>query len=240
MAQAEALFPDGKAHERAIGQWSRTVGRQFLNWMAIPPGRRWLDLECGDKSFVEELIVRCAPGELQRLAPSQAISLEDGAFDAAVLAQAITVSPDPLVAVKQMARVTRPGGWVGAYMWDITGGGEPTYPISAGAKDLGIMFPKTGAADFSRIHVLCDLWREVGLVQIDARTIRVLVSYESFDDYWEASMQGGRLGEAIQSLTPEKRTQLHEHLRMTLPMDRDGGLSFYAWVNAVKGRVAAL
>ena len=33
--------------------------------------------------------------------------------------------PDPEVGVKEMKRVTKPGGTVAAYVWDIFGGGSP-------------------------------------------------------------------------------------------------------------------
>ena len=40
MAEVGSMFSDGEAYERSIGRWSREVGQQFLDWMAIPPGLR--------------------------------------------------------------------------------------------------------------------------------------------------------------------------------------------------------
>src|SRR5258706_15657298 len=32
----------GDAYEAYVGRWSRRVAAQFVRWLAIPPGRRWL------------------------------------------------------------------------------------------------------------------------------------------------------------------------------------------------------
>ncbi len=262
MAQAEAMFSDGEAYERSIGRWSREVGRPFLDWMAVPPGQRWLDVGCGNGAFTEEIIARCAPCAVSGLDPSQeqidharsreagnmadyqtgdaqALPFGEAAFDAAVMALVISFVPDPAGAVAQMARVVRPGGWIGAYMWDFTGGGVPTYPLSAGAKDLGITFAQPYSVDVSRLHVLKGLWQAAGLAAVETRTIRIRVRHESFDAFWNANGQVGPSGKAIASLQPEVRARLCEHLRATMPAAPDGGIEFYAWANAVKGRVAA-
>ena len=34
------LFNDGRAYERSMGRWSRSVGALFLDWLALPTGLR--------------------------------------------------------------------------------------------------------------------------------------------------------------------------------------------------------
>ena len=261
MSQVEPMFSDGEAYERSIGRWSRVVGQQFLDWMAVPPGLRWLDVGCGNGAFTEEIIARCAPCAVSGLDPSQeqidharsrqagkmadyqagdaqALPFAEGTFDAAAMALVISFVPDPAGAVAQMARVVRPGGWVGAYMWDFAGGGVPTYPLNAGAKDLGITFAQPYSVDVSRLHVLKELWLAAGLAQVETRTIRIRVRHESFDAFWNSNGQVGPSGKAIASLQPEVRARLREHLRATMPAAPDGGIEFDALANAVKGRVA--
>ena len=34
-----------------MGRWSRLVGEQFLDWLDIPKGLRWLDVGCGNGAF---------------------------------------------------------------------------------------------------------------------------------------------------------------------------------------------
>jgi len=240
MAQAELMFPAGEAFERSMGRWDREVGRLFLDWMAIPTGRRWLGVVGDDGAFTQELIDRCAPSALRAMDPAQPSPSSDEPFDAAVMAQAICLAPDPAGAVAQLAQMVRPGGWVGAYVWDFTGGGAPTYPVSAGAKDLGLVFAAPSARDLSRVHILDGLWRASGLVAVETRTIRIRLRYESFEDLWEVNAQQGPMGQAIQSLAPATRARLRDHLRATLPAGHDGGIAFYAWANAVKGRVGVV
>jgi SAM-dependent methyltransferase len=238
MAQAEAIFYDTEAAERPADRWSHEVGRLFLDWMAVPPGQRWLDLGCGDGAFTEVLIARCAPSAVSAMDLPQPQIHDARSFDAAVMAQAISFVPDPAGAVAQMARVVRPGGWVGAYMWDFMGGGAPDYLISAGAKDLGIIFARPGGAEVSRLHILRDLWRATGLVHVEPRTIRMRVRYDGFDDFWGSCQNGGATGMAIEALSPQMRARLQDHLRASLPTGPYGRIDVPVWANAVKGRVA--
>ena len=238
MGQAEAIFSDAQADARSADRWSREIGGLFLDWMAVPPGQRWLDVCCRDGAFTEELIARGAPSSVCVMEFSQPEIGQAHGFDAAVMALAISFVPDPAGVVAQMARVVRPGGWVGAYMWDFMGGGAPGYLISAGAKDLGITFARPGGAEVSRLHILRDLWRAAGLVQVEPRTIRMRVSYDSFDDFWDSSGSGGATGVAIEALSPQMRARLQDHLRASLPTGPYGRIEVPIWANAVKGRVS--
>jgi ubiquinone/menaquinone biosynthesis C-methylase UbiE len=261
MSQGGAMFSNGEAYERQIGRWSRVVGQQFLDWMAMPPGQRWLDVGCGNGAFTEELIARCAPSSVSGLDPSaeqiaharsreagtmadyqtgdaQALPFAEGAFDAAVMALVISFVPDPAGAVAEMARVVRPGGWVGAYMWDFMAGGVPTHAITVGVKELGIQWAPSFGAEVSRLEVLKDLWLAAGLTEVETRVIRIRVRHENFDAFWNANGQVGPSGKAVAALEPEMRERLREHLRATMPAGPDGGIEFDSWANAVKGRVA--
>lgn len=48
---AHRQIPDtwekGASYERYVGRWSRRIAPQFLAWLNVPPGRRWLDVGCG-------------------------------------------------------------------------------------------------------------------------------------------------------------------------------------------------
>jgi hypothetical protein len=41
------VWASGAAYEAYVGRWSRLVAREFLGWLAWPPGKRWLDVGCG-------------------------------------------------------------------------------------------------------------------------------------------------------------------------------------------------
>jgi ubiquinone/menaquinone biosynthesis C-methylase UbiE len=70
-SQHPILFNDGHAYERAMGIWSQLVGHQFLDWLDPPPGRRWLDVGCGNGAFTELLVQRRNAAEIVGIDPSE-------------------------------------------------------------------------------------------------------------------------------------------------------------------------
>ena len=72
MADQRTFFTDGAAYDRMMGRWSALAGAEFLDWLALPKGLRWLDVGCGTGAFTELLIARCAPAEVQGIDPAAA------------------------------------------------------------------------------------------------------------------------------------------------------------------------
>ena len=48
----------GSPYERYVGRWSRQVAPQFLSWLNIPAGRRWLDVGCGTGALCAAIVDR--------------------------------------------------------------------------------------------------------------------------------------------------------------------------------------
>ncbi len=257
-------FTDGEAYERLMGRWSRLAGAIFLDWLAPPSGLRWLDVGCGNGAFTELLVERCAPSEVQGIDPSeeqlsfardrastamvefqqgdaQALPFEDGVFDIAAMALAINLIPDPAKAVEEMARVVRPGGWVATYMWDFLGGGFTMEPIRQALDEMGVPTPLP-AAEVVRMDGMRDLWEKAGFDDVASRRIDVSVTYDDFDDFWDANTGTGAtntITKAIGTLSPAEVEKLKERLRVKLPTDPQGHICYGAFANAVKGRVAS-
>ncbi len=260
MTAAGNLFSDGQAYERQMGRWSRLVGEAFLDWLAPPKSRQWLDVGCGNGSFTEVVIARCAPGKVTAIDPSegqieyarrqtgaklaqfgvgdaQAIPFDDASFDLAVMALVIAFLSDPAKAVAEMARVVRPGGWVATYMWDTQAGGMPLEPVNVALKSLGIVPPALPSAAASNREAMHALWERAGLRAIDTCVIRIPVEYKDFDDFWESySAPIGFTGKTINAMSPSEREHLKTELRAQLPMKPDGRIVYEAFANAVKGR----
>jgi ubiquinone/menaquinone biosynthesis C-methylase UbiE len=55
-----------------VGRWSRLVAREFLGWLAVPAGRRWLDVGCGTGALAETILALAAPGKVVGVDPSPA------------------------------------------------------------------------------------------------------------------------------------------------------------------------
>ena len=260
MADERSFFTDGAAYDRMMGGWSTLAGTQFLDWLALPQGLRWLDVGCGTGAFAELLVTRCAPAEVQGIDPAaaqiayaktrsgarraqfgegdaQALAFADGNFDVAVMALVIAFVPDPAKAVAEMKRVVRPGGSVAAYMWDAPGGGSPTAPLTDAFREMGIgysMPPSTAVAQRDRMEAL---WRDAGLGAIATTRIDVRVVYADFDAFWAVNTIVGPAALAVRGLSPTKRDEVRARVRERLPKDREGRISYIAHANAVKGRV---
>lgn len=261
MSQTAAFFADGEAYERLMGRWSRLAGEIFLDWFGVPPKLRWLDVGCGNGAFTEALIARCAPSEVVAVDPSegqlafartrpgaklaqfqigdaQALPFGDDRFDVAAMALVITFLSDPGKAVAEMARVVRPGGWVGTYMWDVPGGGTPVHPIYVAMESLGMPSPRPPGAEVSRRDAMRALWEAAALESIETRVIRIRVTYADFDDFWNSnSVPVGPQGKAISEMSSGAREQLRAKVREQVPVGSDGRIGYESFANAVKGRV---
>lgn len=259
MSESENNFSDGAAYERLMGRWSVLAGAVFLDWLAPRPGLRWVDVGCGNGAFTELLIARAAPTEVQAIDPSegqlsyartraaaslatfrqgdaQALPFSDGQFDAAAMALVISFIPDPAKAAAEMARVTRSGGWVGTYMWDMEGG-LPLEPMRRAVHEIGINFlqPPSNAGRLDRLRAL---WQGAGLQSVETRTIPIEIRYPSFEDFWESNtLPLGPQAPVFRSMDAATRERLKAHLRAALPIDAAGEIAYPARANAVKGCV---
>ncbi len=256
-----SFFTDGAAYQRMMGRWSQVIGRQFLDWLALPAGLDWLDVGCGNGAFTETLLEHAAPRSVQAIDPSepqiafartrpgaseaefhvadaQALPFSDNTFDTAIMALVIGFVPDPAGAVAEMARVTKPGGTVASYVWDRKGG-QPAAPFRRTTHKLGLVGDAVRPGlDVTQLNTLTGIWQRNGLLAVEARPIEIEVSYDDFDDYWASSTALANPSVAfLADLSPADVERLRDALRNVLPADAAGRIRFTARTNAVKGRV---
>jgi ubiquinone/menaquinone biosynthesis C-methylase UbiE len=263
MAATPPVFADGEAYEQMMGRWSRLAGETFLDWLALSPGLRWLDVGCGNGAFTELIAERCAPASIEAIDPSEgqlvyarqrplaksieyrqgdamALPYEEAAFDVAAMALAISFVPDPEQTTAEMKRVVRPGGKVATYMWDILGGGFTMEPIRSGLREMGVDAPLPGA-DTVRMDSLQQLWTSAGLENVATRRIDITVSYVSFEAFWEANTAiRNSVSNAVASLAAADVERLKERVHGALSSGEDGRVAFAAHANAVKGSVGKI
>jgi ubiquinone/menaquinone biosynthesis C-methylase UbiE len=260
MAEQQFRFDDGAAYEQMMGSWSRLAGDVFLDWLAPPAGLRWIDIGCGNGAFTERLVERCAPSAVEGIDPSEgqlafahtrpaarlaqfrqgdamALPFADGAFDAAVMALVIFFVPEPAKGVAEMVRVTRPGGMIATYAWDMLGGGFPLEPIQIEFRALGLAPLLPPSASASRMEALRSLWTQAGIEAVETREITVQRTFADFDAFWTISVTGSNFGRTIAAMTPADAALLKTRVRARLPADAMGGITYSARANAVKGRV---
>jgi ubiquinone/menaquinone biosynthesis C-methylase UbiE len=260
MSQQPIRFDDGAAYESLMGAWSQLVGQVFLDWLLPATGQRWIDVGCGNGAFTEQLIQRCAPAEAQGIDPSgaqlafartrpgaagavflqgdaMALPFEDDRFDVAVMALVIHFVPDPAKGIGELTRVVRPGGLVAAYVWDVLGGGDPTEPIRAEMRTLGVTPVLPPSVHASHMEALHGLWTDAGLEGIETRAITVQRSFDSFDNFWQVTTVAGGPRANLELMEADAIAELKELVRARLPADVQGRITFAVRANAIKGQV---
>ena len=146
MADATAPYVWGAtdSYEAYIGRWSRPLARAFIAWFAVPTAGRWLDVGCGTGALTEAVLAAADPTAVVGIDPSpaflaaaqariadprarfavgdaRALPVATDGYDVVVAGLVLNFVPEPAPAVGEMVRVTRPGGAVGAYVWDYRG-----------------------------------------------------------------------------------------------------------------------
>jgi len=258
------VWAAGQLYEPYVGRWSRLVAREFLDWLAMPSGKDWLDVGCGTGALSQTLAERCRPAAVTGVDPSaafiehakahvrgpvrflvgdaQSLPLDAGSVDAAVSGLVLNFVPKPQVAVEEMARVVRPGGTVAAYVWDYAGRMELMRCFWDAAAQLD---PAAGALDEGLRFPLCrpaplaELFGGAGLQRVERREIEVSTRFRDFDDYWSPFLggQGPAPGYAM-SLDEPRRAALRELIRSRLPAAADGSIGLVARAWAVRGTKA--
>jgi SAM-dependent methyltransferase len=241
------------------------VAAQLLEWLAMPPGARWLDVGCGTGALSRTILDRAAPeavagldaseGFVQhatarvadrrasfRVGDAQALPFDDGAFDAAVSGLVLNFVPAPARMVAEMRRVVRRGGLVGLYVWDYADGMELMRHFWDAAAALD---PAARPLDEGRRFPICRpeplaaLFRDAGLADVEVRALDVPTVFRDFDDYWTPFLggQGPAPGYCL-SLDEARRTALREAIRARLPAQPDGRIPLTARAWAARGRAA--
>jgi SAM-dependent methyltransferase len=256
------VWARGAAYEPYVGRWSRLVAREFLAWLALPAGGRWLDVGCGTGALSQTILATGAGAGVVGIDPAagfvvyareqladgrarftvgdaRALPVAGAAVDAAVAGLVLNFVPEPARAVAEMARVVRPGGVVAAYVWDYAGEMQLMRHFWAAAVALD---PAARELDEGRRFPLCQpeplaaLFRAAGLMAVEVRAIDVPTHFRDFDDYWTPFLGGqGPAPTYCMALDEERRGRLREHLRASLPVDPDEAIRLLARAWAVRG-----
>ncbi len=255
---APFVFDDGAAYELMMGRWSTRVAQPFLDWLALPHGLDWLDDGCGDGSFTDVLVSRQHPARVVGVDPSQAqlayarrrpglaqvrflvgdaqaLPLASACMDAAVMALVLFFVPDPAQGVRELARVTRPGGTVAAYHWDVAGGGFPLQAIADALRAEGHPSQGPPSAWASSERASVELWRGAGLADVQTCRIEVSRRFGSFEEFWRTARGSPRVRDLLATAAPEQLHVLQARVRERLGVEGDGPVSVRARANAVKG-----
>lgn len=244
---------DGEAYEPRTGRWSRLIAPQFIDWLDVPTGARWLDVGCGTGALIQAILESQRPAEIIGVDPhssfiayarrqisdervryevgdARELPVPSNQFHGVVAGLVLNhIDPPSLPkALTEMRRTARRGGVVGAYVWDYAEGMGPRVVFWEAATALD---PHAGKEDERTRFPLCQpvalerLFHRAGLVAVETRRFETEGRFASFDEFWEPHLAGfGIASTYLLSLPEEKQIALRERLRTTLPTAPDGSI----------------
>jgi SAM-dependent methyltransferase len=234
----------GESYERYMGRWSRQVAARYLDWLAAPPNAAWLDMGCGTGALSQTILAHCAPRSVVGIDPSagfvaharattederarfevgdaQKLPLPDASVDVAASSLVLNFVPDKVAALRELMRVTRPGGLMSFYVWDYPGGGmgfmrafwNAAIALDPKAAELG----EGGRFSFCRPEGLTALCAEAGWPAVTVAPIEIQTRFPTFEDFWQPFTLGaGPAPGYCVSLPEEGREKLKQRLHEEL------------------------
>ena len=246
----------GESYDRFMGRYSTQLSAQLADLAGVAAGQRVLDVGCGPGALTAELVERVGaenvaaadpsepfvaaarernPGVDVRLAPAEELPFADGEFDAALAQLVVHFMADAGAGIRELARVTKPGGVVAASVWDLAGERAPISPFWVAARNLEpTVQDESGLAGARQGH-LADLFEEAGLREVEVEEQTATVEHESFDEWWRPYTFGvGPAGAYATSLPADERERLRQECERVLPA-APFSIDATAW--AVRGTV---
>jgi len=246
-----------ESYDRFMGGWSQPLSAVFADFAAVTAGQRVIDVGCGPGNLVAELVSRVGadavaavdpsepfveaararyPGTEIRQASAESLPYPDGAFDAALAQLVVHFMTDPAAGLREMARVTRPGGVVAACVWDFGNGRAPLSLFWRAALELDPAATDESRLAGARAGHLVELLSVAGLGDVEEAELSVRREFASFDVWWEPYTRGvGPAGGYVAGLGPERQAELRDRCRALLP---DGPFELDAVAWAARGTTA--
>jgi SAM-dependent methyltransferase len=227
------------AYDRFMGRYSVPLAPKLADFALVAGGQRVLDVGCGPGALTAELVRRVGPAAVSAVDPSepfvaaarerhagvdvQRASAErlpfgDQVFDAALTQLVVHFMADPVVGLREMARVTGKDGVVAACVWDHAGGQGPLSVFWEAAHGLDPEVQDESQLAGAREGHLVQLFHAAGLREIEETALSVSVEHPSFEDWWEPFTLGvGPAGAYAAGLDARRQAQLRERCRELLP-----------------------
>jgi len=245
-----SFFQSADAYDRFMGRYSTILAPGFADLAGIEHGQRVVDVGCGPGELTAELVKRVGADHVAAVDPSQPfvdavrerypgvdvqagtaeqLPHPDGVFDAAVSQLVVHFMQDAVAGVRDMARVTRPGGVVAACTWDLAGNRSPLAPFWMAVNQVDPNQRDESERRGGSEEDLAAIFAHAGLAGAATTELVVEAHHESFDEWWEPFELGvGPASAYLTTLGPDKRDAIRERAQEFVP-DEPHTIQWYAW-----------
>ena len=263
---SNSTFPasSGEGYELQMGRHSRSLAPLLIAFAAPHAKGKVLDVGCGTGNLAVELARNPALTSIEafdfspayiayaktrgadprinfQTADACAIPFADGTFDLTLSMLVLAFIPEPQRAVREMVRVTKPGGTVAACMWDLRGG-----------LVFGRMFWDTAATlDPSAVELRGNIlsrpitcqggiageFKATGLRNVQETALTIAMNFADFADFW-APFEGrdSRFAAYVSGLDAAQKDKFKSALRLAyLDGAPDGPRIYFASAWAARG-----
>jgi SAM-dependent methyltransferase len=228
-----------QAYGSFMGRFSEPLADQFVEVARLAPGQRALDVGRGPGALTARLVdvvgargvsavdpsepfVAAAqerfPGVDIAIGTAESLPFDDTSFDAALAQLVVHFMRDPVAGLREMARVTRPGGVVAAAVWNHASSAGPLSMFWGAVRAVD---PQAeGEGDFAGVREgdLAKMFVAAGLDDLEESVLTVHVPFDSFDQWWEPYTLGvGPAGQYVAGLDDARREALREECRGRVP-----------------------
>jgi SAM-dependent methyltransferase len=227
------------AYGRFMGRFSEPLAERLVEHVGVHAGQRALDVGCGPGALTARLVDLLGAGQVAAVDPSEpfvaatrrrlpgvdvrsgtaeSLPHPDDAFDVTIAQLVVHFMRDPEAGLREMARVTRPGGDLAACVWDHAGDGGPLAVFWRAVRDLDATAPDESALAGARAGHLAELCAAAGWRDVDDGSLSVTVPFATYDEWWEPFTLGvGPAGAHVAGLDEPARERLRLHCQDLLP-----------------------
>lgn len=228
-----------EAYDRFIGRYSPQLAPQLAELAGVHAGQRVLDVGCGPGALTAELVRRVGadavsavdpsssfvaaaqarfPGVDVQSATAEQLPFAAATFDAALAQLVVHFMTDPVAGLRELKRVTYPGGVVAACVWDHAGERTPLAVFWQAARELDPEVLDESDLAGAREGHLGELFAAAGLASIEETSLEASARFESFDEWWEPFTLGvGLAGDYAETRDNASRELLRARCEELLP-----------------------
>ena len=227
------------AYGRFMGRFSDPLATVFADRAGVRAGERALDVGCGPGALTAVLVARLGVRAVTAIDPSASfvaaaqarfpeatvssgvaedLPFPDNTFDVTLAQLVVHFMSDPVAGLAEMRRVTRPGGRLGACVWDHAGNAGPLSLFWRAVVDLDPAAPGEANLAGAAEGQLLTLAQAAGWRNPDSGLLTVTIAFPTFADWWAPFLLGvGPAGAYVAQLDPAARDALRDHCADLLP-----------------------